>query len=57
MEVIKNNQSVGYVTKESCGNEGEKVMLVLQPKINGDYLRFSQFLSPPAGLVLNCVSN
>jgi len=57
MEVIKNNQSVGYVTKESCGNEGEKVMLVLQPKINGDYLRFSQFQSPPAGLVLNCVSN
>ena len=54
MEVIKDNQLVGYVSKESCANKGEKLMLDLQPKINGDYLRFSQFQSRPAGLVLDC---
>ncbi len=43
MEVIKDNQFVGYLSKESCGNKGEKVMIDLQAKINGDYLKFSQF--------------
>ena len=54
MEVIKDNQSVGYVSKVSCGNEGEKVILDLHPKINGDYLRFSEFQSPQAPFVLDC---
>ena len=54
MEVIKDNELVGYVSKESCGNKGEKLMIDLQPKINGDLIRFSQFQSPPAGLVLDC---
>ena len=57
MEVIKDNQFVGYVSEESCGNKGEKVMLDLQPKINADYLSFSQFQSRPAGLVLDCGDN
>tara|TARA_Y100001978_G_scaffold189944_1_gene192673 strand:+ start:66 stop:755 length:690 start_codon:yes stop_codon:yes gene_type:complete len=54
MEVIKDSQSVGYVSKESCGNEGEKVILDLHPKINGDYLRFSEFRSLQAPFVLDC---
>jgi len=54
MEVIKDNQFVGYVSKESCGNKGEKLMIDLQPKINGDFIRFSQFQSRPSGLVLDC---
>ena len=42
--------------KNSYGlrNKGEKLMIDLQPKINGDFIRFSQFQSRPAGLVLDC---
>ena len=54
MEVIKNNKFIGYVSKESCGNKGEKVIVDLQPKIKGDYLRFSEFQSPQAPFVLDC---